>query len=107
MVNHPVHKEKLQRLLTVATLPIGITEQDAAIRWSVPFTLFLCTLHRKKRETNECWNYATSTISVICIIPTRQLVSEASVHYNSNLTDLKVSTYNITLPLFENLHFYL
>lgn len=29
---HPVHKEKLQRLLTIATLPIGITEQDAAIR---------------------------------------------------------------------------
>lgn len=29
---HPVHKEKLQRLLTLATLPMRITEEDAVIR---------------------------------------------------------------------------
>ena len=29
---HLVHKEKLQRLWTIATLPIVITEQDAARR---------------------------------------------------------------------------
>ena len=47
---HLVHKEKLQRLWTIATLPIVITEQDAARRCSVPFTLFLCTLHRRKER---------------------------------------------------------
>ena len=61
-----------------------------------------CTLHfilvhiaSQKRETKNCWNWARRTISVICVIQTRQIVSKASVHYNGNWFEGIYCQYNL------------